>query len=285
MDNFLSEAELDYFDQKIQSKVFSFQRSFVDNMDNIDNMEEYNNSDDGVEEEEEDEKNSDAEEGNSDSDSADAVTVPAPTTAKKKRKRKRKRATATILDDTHRTSTFYPFRKLQDTRVAALEHRIASLLGCWLVRYEPGQFFGVHHDMGDLKDDDTVALPPKSLATGVKRRLVTLFCYLNSLEDDQGGATHFPKCGNLRVKPKRGRAVLWSNVTEDGQPDERTIHAGETVIDNSRSRSRCCKPEATDDGNDDGAAAKKGKRGKKNKQEEEQQQLVKYGLNIWICEE
>jgi prolyl 4-hydroxylase len=238
MDNFLTEAELEYFDQKIKSCV-DFQRSFVDNM-NCDN------------ENDEGEK---------------SLTS---------RKRKRR----TLVDDQQRTSTFYPFKKLQDSRVAALEQRIADLLGCWvhqieplqLVRYEPGQFFGIHHDMGDLKDDDTVELPKKDLT--VKRRLVTIFCYLNTLVAGQGGATYFPKCGHLRVNPVRGRAVLWSNVTKDGQPDERTIHAGEAVSDN---RKAIWPPSST-------CTANNGKKIKK-KPAQKEEGLVKYGLNIWICEE
>jgi hypothetical protein len=205
IDNFLSPAELEYFEKKIAS--CPFEKSFVDNMD-FDN------------------------------------------TVKDGKKRQRR----TIMDTTHRTSTFFGFRKLHDTKISALERRIAEFLGCWvhqiealqLVRYFPGQFFGVHHDMGDLLPDDNVSLPKKQL--GVKRRLVTLFCYLNTLENDEGGCTHFPAV-DLRVKPQKGRAVLWSNITSEGLPEPRTIHAGEPV------------------------QAAPGK------------DVAKYGLNIWICEE
>lgn len=144
--------------------------------------------------------------------------------------------------------------QLHDTKIAALEQRIADLMGCFidqiepmqLVRYLPGQFFGIHHDMGDLLDNDEVRLPKKHLA--VKRRLVTLFFYLNTLEEKQGGCTHFPKCGDLRVQPKRGRAVIWSNVTPTGLPEKRTIHAGEPVFS-------------------------------------EEKEFAKYGINLWICEQ
>jgi prolyl 4-hydroxylase len=215
IENFLTESELEYFAQFIES--CPFEKSFVDNMELDDGA--------GAEKEETDQK------------------------TKKKRKRR------TILDSTHRTSTFYGFKKLHDSKISALEQRTADLLGCWvyqiealqLVRYFPGQFFGVHHDMGDLMDNDEVSLPRKNLA--VKRRLVTLFIYLNDLDDEQGGCTYFPKCGNLRVRPKKGNAVLWSNVTADGQPDPYTIHAGEAVQ----------------------SAGKK--------------DVIKYGLNVWICEE
>ena len=150
-------------------------------------------------------------------------------------------------ETSQRTSTFFSFEKGQDVRTVAIERRAADLLGCspsqieplQLVRYFPGQFFGTHHDLGDLNDDGEVMLPKKSFF--VKRRLVTLFCYLNDCA--RGGATHFEVPG-IRVEPKRGRVVVFPNITGDGLPDPRTIHAGEPVLEG-----------------------------------------VKYGLNIWICEE
>jgi len=99
--------------------------------------------------------------------------------------------------------------------------------------------------MGELLEDDQVVLPKKEV--GIKRRLVTIFVYLNDLEINQGGCTYFPKCNDLRVRPKEGMAILWSNVASDGNPDPNTIHAGEPVIGTK--------------------------------------EVVKYGLNIWITEE
>lgn len=158
--------------------------------------------------------------------------------------------------DTNRTSTFVSFAKQQDSKIAAIEQRAASLLGCYttdiveplqLVRYRPGQFFNIHHDMADYKDDDdetsdttsSLVLPPKNPL--YKRRLVTIFCYLNHVE--QGGETYFPAM-DLLVQPVPGRAVVFCNINEHYQPDVRTVHAGRPVI-----------------------------RG------------VKYGLNIWLTEE
>lgn len=169
---------------------------------------------------------------------------------------------STLLDDTHRTSTFLSFAKQENAKVAALEQRAAALMGYYstdqieplqLVRYLPGQFFGVHHDMGDL-DEDTkqVALPHKNVL--VKRRLVTIFCYLNDLPVEAGGCTYFPECSNLKVKPKKGRAVVFCNVTKEGLPDPRTVHAGDPVVSS-------------------GHESKKG-----------ESSNVKYGLNIWVCE-
>lgn len=215
IEDFLSEAELQYFADVI--KNCSFQKSFVDNM-----------------------------QCDSDTATSDAQAE------EKKTKRQRR----TLIDSTHRTSTFFAFSHRADNTIRAIEQRTADLLGCWihqieglqLVRYLPGQFFGVHHDMGDLLEDDQVLLPRKHLA--VKRRLVTLFAYLNDLAEDQGGCTYFPKCEHFRVRPKKGMAVLWSNVDSNGYPDPNTIHAGEKVISKS------------DDEN-----------------------AIKYGLNIWVTEE
>jgi len=165
------------------------------------------------------------------------------------------------------------------------------MLGCWvhqiealqLVRYQPGEFFGIHHDLGNLLEDDTVQLPSKDYAC--KRRLVTMFCYLNTLQEDEGGCTYFPKCSHLRVKPKRGRAVLWCNITPDGKPDPKTIHAGESVNSSNII--------GNDNGDGDGHNTSDFHQGNKEsvylkmKCSEDKGEVgtKKYGLNIWICEE
>ena len=45
-----------------------------------------------------------------------------------KREKKDKRQPATLVDDSHRTSTFYSFKKLHDSKISALERRIATML-------------------------------------------------------------------------------------------------------------------------------------------------------------
>jgi prolyl 4-hydroxylase len=159
-----------------------------------------------------------------------------------------------ILDTNHRTSTFLSLTKLGNSKIVSIEHKAAELLGVTtpsleplqLVRYRPGQFFGVHHDLGSLFDDGSVELPPRQ--PWVRRRLGTIFCYINDLEVQEGGGgggcTHFPACGDLRVQPKRGRAVVFCNILENGMPDPSTIHEGEPVTGNT----------------------------------------IKLGLNIWCCE-
>jgi prolyl 4-hydroxylase len=152
--------------------------------------------------------------------------------------------------DENRTSSFVSFPKQHDKTIHTIEQRAANILGCYsthtiepiqLVRYQKHQFFGTHHDLGMYDENErTVLIPPKSILSP-RRRLVTFFVYLNSVE--RGGATYFP-IPNVRIQPIPGRAVLFSNVLDNAQPDPRTIHAGEIV-----------------------------------------QEGIKYGLNIWICEE
>lgn len=230
IENFLSESELQYFERFIET--CPFQKSFVDNM----RLQRTSQSTEGAAED-------------TDGDSSD----PDESTSENNNKRKRQRRT--FVDSSHRTSTFYEFKHRADPTIRTIEQRVADLLGCWihqleslqLVRYLPGEFFGVHHDLGELLENDEVLLPPKNLL--VKRRLVTLFVYLNDLEENQGGETYFPKCDDLRVRPTKGKALVWSNITSNGSPEFDTIHAGEVVY------------------------------------ESDGKQSAKYGLNIWVTEE
>lgn len=80
------------------------------------------------------------------------------------------------------------------------------------LHYDTGQYYKVHHDR---------IAPDFYRPQGV--RILTVFVYLNDVED--GGGTHFPQLG-ITVQPKRGRAVMWPNVLDDGHNsvDVRTEH-------------------------------------------------------------
>ena len=131
----------------------------------------------------------------------------------------------------HRTSTFTWLGKAGDPILRRVEERAADIVGIHrhcvepfqIVAYRDGQRFGWHHDMGPL-DDDT-----KEVTAGFPRRLATIFVYLNSLPEGQGH-TEFPGIG-LSVTPKRGMAVLFPNVLENGEPDVRTVHGAKPVGD------------------------------------------------------
>jgi prolyl 4-hydroxylase len=141
-----------------------------------------------------------------------------------------------VVDSEHRTSTFVSLEKQQDRIVAAVEQRAATLTGCWsavqveplqLVRYGAGQFFGPHHDLG-VYDADTGQVEVPRKTAWAPRRLVTVFCYLNTVPAGGGGATHFP-VADCSVQPLAGRAVVFSNITAAGDADCRTVHEGSPV--------------------------------------------------------
>mmetsp|Transcript_5321 Transcript_5321/g.6946 ORF Transcript_5321/g.6946 Transcript_5321/m.6946 type:complete len:501 (+) Transcript_5321:69-1571(+) len=81
-----------------------------------------------------------------------------------------------------------------------------------LLKYDVGQFYRGHHDMSPKSDGN---------AGGV--RILTFFLYLSDVEE--GGETAFPRLG-LKVKPKKGRAILWPSVTNENPDaqDMRTFH-------------------------------------------------------------
>lgn len=77
-----------------------------------------------------------------------------------------------------------------------------------ILHYQPGQQYRPHHDAGGARD--------------IKRNWTALI-WLNA--DYDGGETDFPDVG-VRVKGGVGDMLLFHNVTDDGLPDPRMIHAG-----------------------------------------------------------
>eukprot|EP00730_Choanoeca_flexa_P004218 TRINITY_DN11633_c0_g2_i1.p1 TRINITY_DN11633_c0_g2~~TRINITY_DN11633_c0_g2_i1.p1 ORF type:complete len:256 (+),score=49.86 TRINITY_DN11633_c0_g2_i1:170-937(+) len=109
--------------------------------------------------------------------------------------------------------------------VYELEDRIADATGIpadnqehfQVLRYEPGQYYHTHNDF----IDEQVDLP-------CGPRVATFFLYLNDVPE--GGATHFPKL-NLKVKPRKGHAILWYSVRErDLHMDSLSDHEAQPVV-------------------------------------------------------
>jgi hypothetical protein len=90
-----------------------------------------------------------------------------------------------------------------------------------VLRYRPGEEYRPHCDWlppgarGNLPD-----------ANQPGQRVHTVFCYLSDVA--AGGATDFPRLG-VRVAPKRGRIVHFTNLHPDGRGDTRTLHSGMPV--------------------------------------------------------
>lgn len=115
---------------------------------------------------------------------------------------------ASALD---RTSYSAAFNWAHTPTIASIEERVAKLAGMTVdhieqltgVRYLPGQFFTLHHDGGER---------PK-----------TVFLYLNDVPEDDGGETHFPAL-KLKIRPRKGCAVVWANSQEGRGTDWRLLH-------------------------------------------------------------
>lgn len=78
-----------------------------------------------------------------------------------------------------------------------------------ILKYSPGQQYKPHHD-GTGSDNVSV-------------RVLTALIWLN--DQFEGGETDFPKI-NVRVRGGVGDMLVFRNIREDGQFDDRMIHAG-----------------------------------------------------------
>jgi prolyl 4-hydroxylase len=110
-----------------------------------------------------------------------------------------------------------------DTVVKGVIDRITDLTNIpevnseWLqmLRYEEGEYYRSHHDYIEHQIDRQ---------DGV--RILTVYLYLNDLDEEEGGGTQFTNLGGLTVQPKRGRALLWPSVLDEDphMKDRRTMH-------------------------------------------------------------
>ncbi|MBT8422962.1 MAG: 2OG-Fe(II) oxygenase [Gammaproteobacteria bacterium] len=122
-----------------------------------------------------------------------------------------------VQDDyrTSQTAIVYD-RFTQDKVVIPLLHRAGMLFGLpaanvetvFVTRYGENEYYKPHQDFYPGFDGD---------------RLYTVLIYLNDLEEHQGGSTVFEKL-NIGVRPKLGRAVVWTNTNPDGSHHEETTH-------------------------------------------------------------
>jgi len=128
-----------------------------------------------------------------------------------------------------RTSTNAWCDKLRcqsDPNVQAVLARLENLSGIHrnyseelqILRYYPGQFYGVHHDFIEADQHRIMG-----------SRILTIFLYLSNVEE--GGGTHFPDL-DITVQPQLGRVLLWPSVLDEDphRKDFRTDHEALPVI-------------------------------------------------------
>ena len=90
-----------------------------------------------------------------------------------------------------------------------------------LVHYKEGQKYNKHHDLTVVHDK--MPFGP---------RILTIFLYLNDVEDGSGG-TNFPYL-NFTAIPKKGNALIWPSVSDDLKGlDDWTWHAALPVDEGS----------------------------------------------------
>ncbi len=134
----------------------------------------------------------------------------------------------------HRTSSGTHFELGEEGLDAAIEARLASVVG-WpadraeglqILNYQVGAEYKPHFDFFD---------PAKSgSAKQLKRRgqrVATIIMYLNDVA--RGGETIFPGVG-VKVAPRKGAAVYFSNCYPDGRTNPLTLHGGAPVIEGEK---------------------------------------------------
>ncbi|KAL4440709.1 hypothetical protein ABPG77_000418 [Micractinium sp. CCAP 211/92] len=144
------------------------------------------------------------------------------------------------VEDSIRTSYGTFLKRLQDSTVAAIEHRLATWTklnvshqeDMQILRYGIGQKYGAHYD--SLDNDSP--------------RVATVLLYLSDVEE--GGETAFPgpsqwihpsvqkrfepfsSCaqGHVATKPKKGDAMVFFSLKPDSTMDDASLHTGCPVI-------------------------------------------------------
>lgn len=101
---------------------------------------------------------------------------------------------------------------------AATELAVAAMEAPAVLHYLPGQQFLPHYDFLDTAQPGLA----KEVAEHGQRVVTFLLCLNDGYE---GGETQFPALGR-RYKGHTGNAIFFWNVTPEGEPDRRTVHAG-----------------------------------------------------------
>lgn len=104
-------------------------------------------------------------------------------------------------------------------RIAALaDLPVQALEPTQVLHYEVGQEFAAHQDYLDVSFPGYAADVEKH-----GQRVMTVLVYLN--DDFEGGHTAFPLL-DLRYKGRKGDAIAFWNLADDGTPQPRTLHIG-----------------------------------------------------------
>ncbi len=138
-----------------------------------------------------------------------------------------------LVNNVSRTSKQTWFKDIKDPLIKKISDKISNITNIkqsknnyyedlQVVNYSEGGFFVPHYDPCD-GDKSFCARMNGSLGP----RLLTFLIYLN--DDYTGGETEFPLI-NKKVIPKKGKAVLFYNIGNDGRIIKQSLHTGKTVF-------------------------------------------------------
>ena len=126
------------------------------------------------------------------------------------------------VDTRFRTSQTCDLGQLDDRFVKDIDRRICQLVGIDPAFSEPIQ--GQHYEVGQEFKAHTDFFDPHEFDMHCSergQRTFTVMIYLNTVK--AGGETRFRRV-NKAFKPRRGLAVAWNSLNEDGAPNMDSIH-------------------------------------------------------------
>ena len=140
-----------------------------------------------------------------------------------------RRSTVTTGDIKYRTSSTSDLSLIEEPEIVALEEKIASTLGIRLPFSEPIQ--AQRYDVGQEFKKHTDYFQPNSqeyatYAGRAGQRTWTFMVYLCNCT--AGGGTRFWELEKTFL-PRKGMAVIWNNLHQDGTPNPATLHSGQPV--------------------------------------------------------
>lgn len=112
--------------------------------------------------------------------------------------------------------------------VDSILKKVCYLAGCrrnqieslMVVKYGDGEEYYNHHDYFKPEHEEVIE--------DGGQRIATFFCYLTSLDPEEGGETEFPLIG-VKAKPSKGTSVFWWDMMPSGKLLTKTLHRGNPV--------------------------------------------------------
>lgn len=128
--------------------------------------------------------------------------------------------TAYITENGHHDKYSKPIENILKKICYLTKCKRHQIEGLMVVKYEKNQQYYDHHDYFKKQHVEMIS--------DGGQRIATFFCYLTSLEINEGGETEFPQLG-IKIKPSKGTGVFWWNTNEKGKTLSKTLHRGNPV--------------------------------------------------------